>query len=147
MGIGFSPAHHGLIRPGVGEMSTYNPTCGSDFVLSILPSPRPGHRVGTRLKNALQTQKCAAMRRGLLLLGPGAGPHFLSLVFGFPYHPLNTKKGTLFIPRLLLGLVPTARSRAEPLKAWTSLPFLELDLGIFTWGPLYLEFSGVIPTN
>ena len=39
------------------------------------------------------------------LLGPGAGPSFLFLGLGFPYHPLKTKKGTLFIPRLILGLV------------------------------------------
>ena len=32
-------------------------------------------------------------------------PLFLFLRFGFPYNPLYTKKGNLFIPRLLLGLV------------------------------------------
>ena len=37
-------------------------------------------------------------------LGPGVGPYFLSLELGFPDNPLKTKKGTRFIPRLLLGL-------------------------------------------
>ena len=35
-------------------------------------------------------------------LGPGVGPvSFLGL--GFPSNPLKTRKGALFIPRLLLG--------------------------------------------
>ena len=48
------------------------------------------------------------------LLGPGVGPYFLVLGFGFLYSALKTKKGTLLIPRLLLGLAlspkPEARS-------------------------------------
>ena len=40
-----------------------------------------------------------------LLLGPGVGPHFLFLGLGFPCILLQTKKGTLFLPRLLRGLV------------------------------------------
>ena len=38
---------------------------------------------------------------------PGAGPYSLLLglcLCRFPYNPLYTKKGTLLIPRLLLGL-------------------------------------------
>ena len=40
-------------------------------------------------------------------LGPGAGPYVLFLGLGFPSNPLNTKKRTLFIPRLPLGLLET----------------------------------------
>ena len=39
-----------------------------------------------------------------LKLGPRVGPYSRFLGFRFPYNPLWTKKGTLFIPRLLLGL-------------------------------------------
>ena len=39
-----------------------------------------------------------------VILGPGVGIPFL-LGLGFPYNPLKTQKGTLFIPRLLLGIV------------------------------------------
>ena len=41
----------------------------------------------------------------MCILGPGVGPFSLLLGPGFPYNPLKTKKGTLFIPRLLPGLV------------------------------------------
>ena len=41
----------------------------------------------------------------IVYLGPGVGPFFLLIRLGFPYNPLKTKKGTLFIPRLLPGLV------------------------------------------
>ena len=40
-------------------------------------------------------------------LGPRVGPDSLFLGFGFPYEPLETKKGLPFIPGLLLGLVLT----------------------------------------
>ena len=38
-------------------------------------------------------------------LGPRVGPLFPFLGFRFPYKVLETKKGTLFIPRFLLGLL------------------------------------------
>ena len=31
----------------------------------------------------------------------GSSPFVLFLGLGFPYHPVKTKKGTLFVPRLL----------------------------------------------
>ena len=37
-------------------------------------------------------------------------------LLGFPYHPLKTKKGTLFIPRLLLGLVYISRNFTGSLR-------------------------------
>ena len=41
---------------------------------------------------------------GSQLLGPRVGPYSLFLGFRFPYKVLETKKGTLFITKLLLGL-------------------------------------------
>ena len=40
----------------------------------------------------------------------GSRPFFPFLVLGLPYNPLKTKKGTLFIPRLLPGLEKDVRS-------------------------------------
>ena len=40
---------------------------------------------------------------GCLILGPGVGQFFLFLGLEFPYNPLKSKKGALFIPRLLPG--------------------------------------------
>ena len=38
------------------------------------------------------------------IVGAGAGPYFLSLGLGFPDSPLQSQKGTLLIPRVLLDL-------------------------------------------
>ena len=80
---------------------------------------------------------------------PGAGPYSLLLglcLCRFPYNPLYTKKGTLLIPRLLLGLGILPDEQIPPL-AWsqimTPLPararasmFLEAGPGIsgLGWG-------------
>ena len=40
-----------------------------------------------------------------LTLGPGVGHFCPFLGLGLPYTPRKTKKGTLFIPRLILGPV------------------------------------------
>ena len=52
----------------------------------------------------LQVLQTLSRVEGLGFLRPGVGPFFLFLGLGFPYNLLKTKKGTLFIPRLISGL-------------------------------------------
>ena len=60
----------------------------------------------------------------MLLLGPRVGPFSLLLGFRFPYKPLQTKKGTLLIPGLLLGLdlgsLVVSSCVASSFKLWRS---------------------------
>ena len=63
--------------------------------------------------------RCCAYLKGyhwpwmFLYLGPRVGPYSPYFGFGFPYKPLKTKKGTLFLPRLLLGLGTWACARTS----------------------------------
>ena len=74
-----------------------------------------GFRASARLRAQLYVLRlgCSPLYEQSIIallqsLGPGVGPYFLLLGLGFPYNPLKTTKGTLFSPRLLLGLDPSS---------------------------------------
>ena len=118
MGFGFWVQGSGFRVQGLG---------GSGFAFKYKPAE------GTASSRFLSPEE---FRGGSGKLGPGAGPFFHFWGLGFPYNPLKTEKGALFIPRLLPGLGSQGRccftEKRAALRRYTGPPEgLEYGFGGF----------------